>query len=109
PHSPTPPFRFLSIFDWSLHKGWDVLLEAFCAEFGGNEEIDNCKLQIGEAGAPVELWIKSWSSNHLALVDIREQADAFLRDRLGRGLDGFPSVHLWQEAIPEEAMPRLYR
>src|SRR5207244_1892552 len=27
-------FRFLSLFDWTLHKGWDVLLEAFAREFG---------------------------------------------------------------------------
>src|SRR5262249_16209123 len=28
------PFRFLSVFDWTLHKGWDALLLAFAEEFG---------------------------------------------------------------------------
>jgi glycosyltransferase involved in cell wall biosynthesis len=27
-------FRFLTVFDWTLHKGWDVLLVAFAREFG---------------------------------------------------------------------------
>lgn len=27
------PFRFLSTFKWELRKGWDVLLEAYLAEF----------------------------------------------------------------------------
>jgi glycosyltransferase involved in cell wall biosynthesis/Tfp pilus assembly protein PilF len=32
-------FNFISIFDWSLRKGWDVLLQAFIEEFGTNEDV----------------------------------------------------------------------
>lgn len=94
-----PPFRFLSVFDWTLHKGWDVLIEAFAREFGSGGP---------EAPAP-ELWIKTWSSNHYTPEDLRGQADAHLRSTVGRGLEAFPNLRLWQETIPEAALPRLYR
>jgi RNA polymerase sigma factor (sigma-70 family) len=88
-------FRFLSVFDWTRHKGWDVLLEAFAREFGS------------EPG--VGLVLKVWSSNGYTLEQIHEQADAFLRHRLGRSLASFPNIHLWHEMIPSPEMPRLYR
>src|SRR5205807_1421971 len=34
PNAERRPRLFLSIFDWTLHKGWDALLEAFALEFG---------------------------------------------------------------------------
>src|SRR5262249_33774483 len=58
-------FRFLSVFDWTRHKGWNVLLEAFAREFGS------------EPG--VGLVLKVWSSNGYTLAQIHDQADAFLR------------------------------
>ncbi|MCW3100250.1 MAG: hypothetical protein JWL77_5868 [Chthonomonadaceae bacterium] len=89
------PFKFLSLFDWSLHKGWDVLLEAFARAFGDNP-------QVG-------LFLKTWSSSHYSLDDIRSQADAHLRAKLNRGLADFPNIHIWQEALSATDMPRLYR
>ena len=32
-------FNFLSIFEWSRHKGWDVLVRAFAAEFRPHENV----------------------------------------------------------------------
>src|SRR5207247_2311553 len=58
-------YRFLSVFDWTLHKGWDALLEAFASEFGSD--------------AQVGLVLKVWSSSGYTLEEIREQADAHLR------------------------------
>lgn len=36
-----PPhrFNFLSVFDWSLRKGWDVLLRAYCREFTRDDDV----------------------------------------------------------------------
>jgi glycosyltransferase involved in cell wall biosynthesis len=34
------PFRFLSVFRWSLRKGWDVLIRAFLEEFDRNEHVE---------------------------------------------------------------------
>ncbi|MCW3053740.1 MAG: hypothetical protein JWN14_2910, partial [Chthonomonadales bacterium] len=88
------PFKFLSLFDWSLHKGWDVLLEAFARAFGDNP-------QVG-------LFLKTWSSSHYSLEDILHQADAHLLSRLGRGLVEFSNIHIWQETLAATDMPRLY-
>lgn len=33
------PFRFLSVFDWSIRKGWDILLRAYFEEFHADEEV----------------------------------------------------------------------
>jgi glycosyltransferase involved in cell wall biosynthesis len=92
--SHTSPFLFLSVFDWTLHKGWDVLLEAFAAEFGADPEVG--------------LVVKTWSSHHYTLEDLREQADALLRRRLGKELAEFPNIHLWWENLPASELPRLY-
>lgn len=34
-----PGFRFLSVFDWQIRKGWDVLLRAYFEEFGPDENV----------------------------------------------------------------------
>jgi glycosyltransferase involved in cell wall biosynthesis len=88
-------FTFLSVFDWTLHKGWDVLLEAFVHAFGDNDTVG--------------LLLKVWSTQGYSLETICSQADTLLRVRVGRALADFPNIHLWQERIPAAEMPRLYR
>lgn len=92
--APAERFVFLSVFDWSIHKGWDVLLEAFCREFDGDESR--------------HLLIKTWSTQGLTLEAIQGEADTFLRERLGKGLADFPNVHLWQELLSSADLARLY-
>jgi glycosyltransferase involved in cell wall biosynthesis/tetratricopeptide (TPR) repeat protein len=96
-----PPYRFLSVFDWTLHKGWEVLVEAFVRAFPTPEST------VGERGA--ELWIKTWSTNGYTLAQIRGQVEAHLRGLTGQGLDAFPHLHVWEEHLPTETLPRLYR
>src|SRR5579871_190768 len=88
-------FRFLSVFDWTYHKGWDVLLEAFAREFGSDPNVG--------------LILKVWSSNGYTLQHIRDMAEAVLRTRVGKALSDLPNLHIWQERIPNASMPRLYR
>jgi glycosyltransferase involved in cell wall biosynthesis len=88
-------YRFLSVFDWTLHKGWDILLTAFAAEFGADP-------QVG-------LILKVWSSYGYTLAEMQRQADVLLREKLGRQLSDFPNIHLWRENIPAGELPRLYR
>src|ERR1700730_9515147 len=62
-------FNFLSVFDWHLRKGWDVLLRSFIEEFTPSED--------------VALIIKVWPP----LEHIRQEARVFLRRHaLARGL-----------------------
>ena len=32
-------FVFLSMFSWMTRKAWDVLLRAWCEEFGGQDDV----------------------------------------------------------------------
>jgi glycosyltransferase involved in cell wall biosynthesis len=36
---PVTRFTFLSVFDWSLRKGWDLLLAAYADEFGPADDV----------------------------------------------------------------------
>jgi len=96
-----PPYRFLSVFDWTLHKGWEVLIEAFVRAFPTPESA------VGERCA--ELWIKTWSTNGYTLAQIQGQVEAHLRATTGQGLEAFPHLHVWEEHLPMEALPQLYR
>lgn len=89
------PFRFLSVFDWKLHKGWDVLLTAFAQEFGQGSDTTS-----------VGLTIKAWG---YPLTEIHAQADAHLKETTGKGLESYPNIHIWEERIPAGEMPRLYQ
>jgi len=58
-------FNFLSVFGWSLRKGWDVLLRAFVEEFGPDED--------------VALIVKTWPPPRRTMEDLRREALALLR------------------------------
>ncbi len=87
-------YKFLSIFDWTLHKGWDILLEAFVYEFGSNEEVG--------------LYIKTWSSNGYSIEQIHDQSDSHLKNCFGHGLDHYKNIHIWQEHLTSKQLPELY-
>ncbi|NKX54699.1 glycosyltransferase family 4 protein [Arthrobacter mobilis] len=40
PYRGDGPFKFLSVFRWQYRKGWDVLLQAYLAEFSGNDDVE---------------------------------------------------------------------
>jgi glycosyltransferase involved in cell wall biosynthesis/Tfp pilus assembly protein PilF len=86
-------FTFLSVFDWSWRKGWDVLLRAFAAAFGPRDDV--C------------LVLKVWSSGGRTLADLRHQAEQVLRDA-GIAAE-FPANVLFYEAnLRSDELPRLY-
>jgi glycosyltransferase involved in cell wall biosynthesis len=87
-------YRFLSVFDWTLRKGWDVLLEAFASEFGSDPYVG--------------LILKVWSSLGYTLEEMQAQADALLRSRLGKGLSELPNIHFWVESLSANDLPRIY-
>ena len=58
-------FLFVSVFDWTLHKGWDVLLRTFGAAFGARDD--------------ALLLLKVWSSTGYTADQIEQQARACLR------------------------------
>ncbi len=104
--SPLPgsKFRFISVFDWSLRKGWDLLLEAWFKAFTQddpvslaikltniisqdtnrelNQFIDRHHIRI-EKGAPIQLIAESWTDDKL--ITFYQSASAFVLPTRGEG------------------------
>jgi glycosyltransferase involved in cell wall biosynthesis len=88
-------FNFLAVFDWTLRKGWDVMLRAFTEEFKSTED--------------VALLIKTHSSLGYTTAQLYEMVSAYLTETLGRDPDHIPDVILQDANIPDALMPALYR
>jgi glycosyltransferase involved in cell wall biosynthesis len=89
---------FLSVFEWRLRKGWDVLLEAWAEAF--------------EAGDEVSLVLRSYpigctdGRDNATVLD--ERIDAFLRDRCGRTRRDVAPIIVLGEKVPASRMAGLY-
>lgn len=88
-------FNFLSVFDWSLRKGWDLLLRAYVEEFSGEED--------------VALIIKTHSSLGYTVAQIGEQIVGYIGSTLGRDMSRTPDIILQDMNLPAHRMPNLYR
>ncbi len=87
-------FNFLSIFDWSRRKGWDLLVRAFVESF--------------RAGDDVALILKVHSSSGLQPREIQAKLRDFLRRELGRGNSPTPTILLLSESLSRDDLVRLY-
>lgn len=83
---------FLSVFQWSRRKGWDVLLEAWAKAFGPEDDV-----QLVLRCSPFAAGLES----------IEEQAKAFLGSK-GLSWEAMAPVVLLADPIPEREMPGLY-
>jgi glycosyltransferase involved in cell wall biosynthesis/2-polyprenyl-3-methyl-5-hydroxy-6-metoxy-1,4-benzoquinol methylase len=88
-------FNFLSVFDWTLRKGWDILIQAFVEEFRMEED--------------VALIIKTHSSLGYTVNQIVENVATFLTQTLGRDPNRIPNIIFQDTNIPDARMPNLYR
>ncbi len=88
-------FNFLSIFDWSLRKGWDVLIRAFVDEFRADED--------------VALLFKIHSSLGESMDKIVRCVEEFLINTLGRDPSHIPDIVFQDINVPDARMPNLYR
>lgn len=86
-------FTFLSIFDWQLRKGWDLLLRAYVETFAVDE------------GAG--LWLKV-SCKHVPPRVMRQQAEQLLSE-LGTTLAERSDIVISDALVPAFQMPALYR
>lgn len=86
-------FTFLSVFDWSRRKGWDVLLEAYALAFRARDAVRLVLRTSGRRRGPGDL----------------ATVVAATFERLGVAPEERPAVLLLEEALPEDDMPRLYR
>lgn len=88
-------FNFLSIFDWSRRKGWDVLLRAYLEEFGEAED--------------VALFLRVHSSIERPPEALLAEIKAFITGPLGSDPNRIPDIRVLFEDIPAKDMPSLYR
>ncbi len=88
-------FAFLSVFDWSLRKGWDALVRAYVEEFVANEDV--C------------LYLKVYSSYGQTDRQLLDRIRTYTREALGREPEEMPKIVLLGGVFSEERMLRLYR
>lgn len=88
-------YNFLSLFDWQIRKGWDVLIRAFVEEFSMSED--------------VSLTIKTHSSFGYSTEKIVDMVSTYLTESVGCDLNRIPLVIFQDTNIPDAQMPNLYR
>ncbi|HTI34302.1 MAG TPA: glycosyltransferase family 4 protein, partial [Miltoncostaea sp.] len=88
------PVTFLSVFEWTWRKGWDLLLRAWAEEFAPDEPVRLVVVTYRGAGAA-------------GAGSVEEQALAHLT-ALGAGPDDIADVELVLHPVPHDAMPALY-
>jgi glycosyltransferase involved in cell wall biosynthesis len=85
-------FNFLSTFQWSFRKGWDVLLKAYLQAFSKSDDVSLIlKTYPGEIKTP----------------PIRERIDSFILN-LGLDLSNAAKIVLLEDFVPENKIARLY-
>ncbi len=89
-------FNFLSIFEWSSRKGWDVLLAAYLREFSADDDV--C------------LWLRTYlfsKPDGDPTEAIWQRIRAFTASL---GLEGknLPRIELIAEQVPSAQLPGLY-
>jgi glycosyltransferase involved in cell wall biosynthesis len=88
-------FVFLSVFAWSLRKGWDALVRAFKEEFDHGEDVTLVMKVMPH-------WNRTLAEHHADL-------DTFMRDVLGRDPGERPRIIMVSRHMGVDEMPRLYR
>ncbi|MEW6583335.1 MAG: glycosyltransferase, partial [Actinomycetota bacterium] len=84
----------LASLDWTLRKGWDVLLTAWCRAFAPDDD--------------VTLVVKAWSTSRgLTTPQIQEEAVAHIV-RAGFDPGRMPDVVILDRLLPARDMPSLY-
>jgi len=89
-------FNFLSVFQWSIRKGWDILLDAYLEEFSAKED--------------VALVLKTYEARpgDKECENIIRDGIQSIKKMIGKKKDGFPTLLWYKDLIPEGQMPSLY-
>jgi glycosyltransferase involved in cell wall biosynthesis/GT2 family glycosyltransferase len=91
---PGAPVTFLSVFEWTWRKGWDVLLRAWAEEFAADDPVRLLVVTYRGAGAAGEGGVEEQAVAHLAA--------------LGAGPDEVADIELVLDPVPHAAMADLY-
>jgi glycosyltransferase involved in cell wall biosynthesis len=86
-------FKFLSVFDWQMRKGYDVLLRAYCTEFKSDEDV-TLILKVSIVNQP-----------YAQLVDL---VSYFIECTLHMKIEHSPNIVLMTGMLPTARFPQLY-
>ncbi len=89
-------FNFVSVFEWSGRKAWDVLLAGYLREFSAEDDV--C------------LHLRTYLFGHPD-ANPRDTLEPLIKEfaaRLGLGKKPLPRIELLTEQIPSSDLPRLY-
>jgi glycosyltransferase involved in cell wall biosynthesis len=89
----TRGFKFLSVFDWQMRKGYDVLLRAYCTEFKADENV-TLILKVSTVNQP-----------YAQLVDL---VSYFIECNLRMKIEDSPNIVLMTGMLPHARFPQLY-
>jgi glycosyltransferase involved in cell wall biosynthesis len=89
-------FNFLSIFEWSSRKGWDVLIAAYLREFSVDDDV--C------------LWLRTYPFSKPDEDPADEIRRTICDFTATLGLEGksLPRIELIAEQVPSDQLPGLY-
>ncbi len=93
----TADYNYLSVFEWSSRKGWDVLLAAYFNEFTADDNV--C------------LWLRTQPFGQTAdnpETHLQEKIEAHAK-ALGFRIDRLPRFELLTDELPITDLPRLYK
>jgi glycosyltransferase involved in cell wall biosynthesis len=90
-------FNFLSVFNWELRSGWDLLVNAFVAEFDRTEDV------------ALILQTRPGSGSTVDSDEVGDQLVSFVRNSLGRDPEDIPDIILETADLPDHLLPALYR
>ncbi len=88
-------FNFLSVFDWSLRKGWDVLIRAYLEAFGPDDDV--C------------LYLKIHSTYGKPDRELLDELQSYVREKLGKDPASTARIVVLGGIFTDEQMLRLYR
>ncbi|QAY65543.1 glycosyltransferase family 4 protein [Paenibacillus protaetiae] len=86
PASTGGPFTFLSVFDWSDRKGYDILIKAYIEEFTSQD--------------PVSLIIKTTDGHDAAIAAVKEWIAA---------IPDAPEIRIVNRIVPTDELIQLYQ
>ncbi|MBC8462006.1 MAG: glycosyltransferase family 4 protein, partial [Deltaproteobacteria bacterium] len=87
-------FTFLSVFQWSYRKGWDVLLKAYMEEFSPDEDV--C------------LILRVYPMNNKDDDIITQDIEEFITQEFQHDFDKTPDIIILEDQLPVEQMLQLY-
>jgi len=111
-------FTFLSVFEWSQHKGWDVLLRAYMRAFSPAENVNLILHATVRDGKPVKERVEEFAASigrklsecprilisdqqisHSQLLSLYRSVDAFVLPSRGEGW-GIPYMEAMAMGLP---------